>query len=154
MTTPVQSANKVIDVAYYTLQPEVAGGLGNATVMDTTVHPPLLQRLHYEFEDWLGDDLVESFPCFLVSEPLAARLTAAGLGTFQLKDVEVTMTPEAKELLGDNAFPNFYWFDVAGTAGRDDVGITLTGLLVVSDQALAVLREFNIDNCDVEPFQP
>jgi hypothetical protein len=122
--------------------------------MDTTVHPPRVQRLHYEFEDWLGDDLVESFPCFLVSEPLAAKLTAVDLGTFQLKDVEVTMTPEAKELLGDNAFPNFYWLDVAGTAGRDDVGITLTGLLVVSDQALAVLREFNIDNCDVEPFQP
>jgi hypothetical protein len=43
---------------------------------------------------------------------------------------------------------------VTGTAGRDDVGTTPTGQLVVSDQALALLREFNINNCDVEPFQP
>ena len=119
-------------MAYYTLQPAVAGGLGDGTVMDTTMHPPLVERLHYEFEDWLGDDLVESFPCFLVSEPLAARLTAAGLGTFQLKDVALTMTPEAEELLADASFPDFYWLDVAGTAGRDDVGTTLTGLLVAS----------------------
>jgi hypothetical protein len=143
-----------LNVAYYTLEPEVAGGLGDGTVIDTTVHPPHVERLHYEFEDWLGDDLVESFPCFLVSKPLAARLTAAGLGTFQLKDVAVTMTPEAEELLGDASFPDFYWFDVTGTAGRDDVGTTPTGQLVVSDQALALLREFNINNCDVEPFQP
>ena len=44
MTTPVQPAIKAIDVAYYTLQPEVAGGLGNATVMDTTVHPYMESR--------------------------------------------------------------------------------------------------------------
>jgi hypothetical protein len=93
-----------LNVAYYTLEPEVAGGLGDGTVIDTTVHPPHVERLHYEFEDWLGDDLVESFPCFLVSKPLAARLTAAGLGTFQLKDVAVTMTPEAEELLGTPRF--------------------------------------------------
>lgn len=141
-------------MTFYSLQPEVAGGLGDGTVIDTTVHPPLVERLHYEFEDWLGDDLVESFPCFLVSEPLAVRLTAAGLGAFQLKDVAVTLTLGAEELLSDTAFPNFCWLDVSGKAGRDDVGTTPTGLLVVSDQALAVLREFNINNCDVEPFQP
>ena len=150
----IQPANGVIDVTYYTLRPEVAGGLGDGTVMDTTVHPPIVERLHYEFEDWLGDDLVESFPCFLVSEPLALRLAAEDLGAFQLKDVAVTMTPEAEELLADTAFPDFRWLDVSGTAGRDDVATDLTGLLVVSDQALAVLQEFNISNCGVEPFQP
>ena len=141
-------------MAYYTLEPEVAGGLGAGTVMDTTVHPPRVERLHYEFEDWLGDDLVESFPCFLVSKPLAARLTAAGLGTFQLKDVTVTTTPEAEEQLGDASLPDFHWLDVTGAAGRDDIGTTPSGQLVVSDKALALLREFTVDNCDVEPFQP
>jgi hypothetical protein len=141
-------------VAYYTLAPEVAGGIGDGTVVDSTVHPPRVERLHYEFEDWLGDDLVESFPCFLVSKPLAARLTAAGLGTFEVKNVAVTMTPGAEELLGDASLPDFYWLEVAGTAGLDDVGTTATGQRVVSDQALALLREFNVNNCDVEPFHP
>ena len=72
-------ANKVVRLAYYILEPAVAGGLGEGTVMDSTVHPPRAERLHYEFEDWR---------------------------------------------------------------------------LVVSDQALALLREFNINNCNVEPFQP
>lgn len=38
-----------------------------STIMEATVHPPRVERLHYEFEDWLGDDLVESFPSFLVA---------------------------------------------------------------------------------------
>lgn len=141
-------------MAYYTLEPEVAGGLGAGTVMDTTVHPPRVTRLHYEVEDWLGDDLVESFPCFLVSAPLAARLTAAGLGSFALRGVTVTTTPEADEQLGDGALPEFQWLDVTGVAGRDDVGVTPNGQLVVSDKALALLREFTVDNCDVEVLQP
>ena len=140
-------------MAYYSLEPEVAGGLGDDTVMDTTVHPPQVESLHYEVEDWLGDDLIESFPCYLASKPLAARLTAAGLGTFELKDVTVTLTPEAEELLGDTTLPDFSWLAVSGTAGTDDLGVTANGQLVVSDQALALLREFTIDNCDIEPFE-
>jgi hypothetical protein len=141
-------------MAYYTLEPEVSGGLGEGTVMDSTVQPPRVESLHYEFADWLGDDLVESFPCYLVSKPLAARLTAANLGGFQLRDVAVTLTDEAEEQLGDTSLPDFYWLDVIGTAGHDDIGTTPAGQLVVSDQGLALLREFNIDNCDVEPFRP
>lgn len=52
------------------LQPEVAGGLGAKTIMNTTVHPPSVSILEYEFDGWLGDDLLESFPCFVVSERL------------------------------------------------------------------------------------
>ena len=141
-------------MAYYTLQPEVAGGLGDGTVVDTTVHPPVVHRLHYEFQDWLGDDLVESFPCFLASEQLVANLRAARFGTFQIKNAAVTMTPEARELLADTELPRFYWLDVTGVGGRDDVGITSTGLLVVSDKALSFLKGFNISNCDVERHLP
>ena len=34
---------------YFYIQPEVAGGLGKNTVMDRSVHPPIVSRLHYEF---------------------------------------------------------------------------------------------------------
>ena len=55
---------------YYFIEPEVAGGWGGNTIADTSVHPPKISKLHYQFDGWLGDDLLESFPCFIVSESL------------------------------------------------------------------------------------
>lgn len=42
-------------VKYFYLEPEVSGGLGDDAIMDTGVHPPVVTRLHYEFDGWLGD---------------------------------------------------------------------------------------------------
>ena len=66
----------------YVLGPEVAGGWGVETVADTTRHPPVVYKLHYEFQGWLGDDVVETFPAILVTRRLAdafeqERLTGA-----------------------------------------------------------------------------
>lgn len=52
---------------FYILDPEVAGGLGTQTEIDSSVHPPLVKRLHYELDAWMGDDLVQTFPCYLVT---------------------------------------------------------------------------------------
>lgn len=38
---------------YCVIEPEVAGGLGENTVIDQSVHPPKIARLHYNFEGWL-----------------------------------------------------------------------------------------------------
>ncbi len=54
------------------LEPEVAGGWGANIIADTDCHPPRIEHLHYEFEGWLGDPIVESFPCFLILESLAS----------------------------------------------------------------------------------
>ena len=51
---------------YVYIEPEVAGGLGDHTVMDRSVHPPIVSKLHYQMEGWLGDALLESFPVFIV----------------------------------------------------------------------------------------
>jgi hypothetical protein len=31
---------------YHSIEPEVAGGLGANTIMDRTVHPPVVTKLH------------------------------------------------------------------------------------------------------------
>ncbi len=62
------------NMRYFYIEPEVSGELGEGTLMDTTVHPPKVEKLNYEFSSWLGDDLIESFPCYIVSERLAERL--------------------------------------------------------------------------------
>ncbi|MFD0923229.1 hypothetical protein [Saccharopolyspora rosea] len=104
---------------------------------------------------WTGADLIERFPVVLVTERLAEALAASGLGTFELRDAEITTEPEAEEIrdsAGIQAFPNFRWLHVTGTAGQDDLGTDAEASLVVSDRALALLRQFNLDGCDIEDY--
>jgi hypothetical protein len=138
-------------MGYFLLRPEAASELGDHTVLDTSVHPPRVERLHIELSDWLGDDILWSYPAYLVSEDLARKLAASGLGVFTLADAEVSLSPEAAELLGGTAVPDFRWWQVTGRAGVDDFGVTDKAQLVVSAGGLAVLREAGrLENCETE----
>jgi hypothetical protein len=53
---------------YFQIAPEVAGGWGRNTVMDRSIHPPHVTKLHFEFDGWLGDVLLESFPCYIITK--------------------------------------------------------------------------------------
>jgi hypothetical protein len=142
-------------MAYYSLRPDVPGEHGDNSVLDASVHPPRVSRLHLQIEGWFGDDLIKVFPCHVITDRLAEALKQSGLRAFELKDVEITTAPEAVELLGQLGipeFPGFTWLDVTGVAGRDDIGVNSVGRMVVSDRALAVLRRFRLDRCDVEEF--
>jgi hypothetical protein len=138
-------------VAYTILEPEVAGGWGANTVADVSVHPPAVTRLHYEFQGWLGDDLLESFPCFIVSERLAAELLRSELTGFTLDALKVSTSAEFEELHPGRRLPEFRWLRVAGRAGQDDFGIGPDYRLVVSAAALAVLEGFSLRHASREP---
>ncbi|WP_231570837.1 hypothetical protein [Vibrio jasicida] len=64
-------------MSQYLIEPEVPGGFGKNTLGRFDVHPPIVEKLHLEFDGWQGDDLLEAFPCFLVSEHLATALVAS-----------------------------------------------------------------------------
>jgi hypothetical protein len=137
----------------YYVEPEVAGGLGERTVMDRGVHPPSVKRLHYQFEGWLGDVLLESCPAFIVTEKAKEALLGLGAtgATFDL--VEVTVTDQFEELYPGRKLPPFAWLKPEGDPGRDDFGKTADGRLVVSQRALNVLRELGISHALVQPFE-
>ena len=61
------------------LEPDVAGGWGSHTIADASVDPPLVSRLRCHFDGWLGDDLLESFPCFIATARFSAALERAHL---------------------------------------------------------------------------
>ena len=75
---------------FFFIEPEVAGGLGEHTVMNRSTHPPKVSRLHYEFEGWLGNHLLERFPCYIATKELADKISNIGLTGFELGPVEVT----------------------------------------------------------------
>ncbi|WP_112137009.1 hypothetical protein [Glycomyces dulcitolivorans] len=139
-------------MSYYLLEPEVAGELGEDTVMDTSVHPPVVTRLQYVIQDWLGDEILESTPCFVVTEHLAGLIGAAGLSGYRFADAEVVLGEDAEELAdGPIDLPKWQWLQLTGTAGSDDFGASSNGSLVVSERALDVLRQGALNNCDIEP---
>ncbi|MBY7903824.1 hypothetical protein KW507_22710 [Vibrio fluvialis] len=137
---------------YFYIEPEVSGGFGDNSVMDTTVHPPKVYKLHYQFDGWLGDELLESFPCFIISEALAQELEREHLSGFTLEDVEVTKSEQFEELYPRKALSKFFWLQVTGSAAQDDLGIAEDHRLVVSESALNTLRKGKIEEADIEEF--
>ena len=138
---------------YYQLEPEVAGGIGEHSVIDRSSGKMVVRKLHYEFDGWGGDELLESTPCFIVSERLAREIERAELTGISFDDVEVTMSDQFKELYPNRQVPKFIWLKVEGVAGRDDFGIAPGLLLVVSKRANDLLKTFGISNALVTPFE-
>lgn len=137
---------------YFFLEPEVAGELGKGTVLDTTMHPPLVSKLNYQFSGWLGDVLLESFPCFIISADAADALDKGSCTGLSFSEVETSKTPEFNTMYPDRALPKFRWLQVQGRAGSDDFGLASDHRLVVSEKALEKLRPFGISHALVEDF--
>lgn len=133
------------------IEPEVAGGLGPGSILDRSVHPPLVQRLEYELAGWLGDDLVEAFPCLLVTESLATVLVEAEITGFELDDVTMTLAPGAAEHLL-RPLPSFRWLRITGRAHDDDLWVDESGTLLVGDRGLAALRSGRLEHAVVTPL--
>ncbi len=142
---------------FYYLEPEVAGELGPHTRMDASAHPPTVHSLEYMLSDWLGDSLLASFPVYIVTKELGAKLTKAGLSGYALAELRLTKSPEFKDLEADGALPgplpDFVWLQVNGQPGQDDFGLD-DNVLVASQQALAILREAGLNNCVIRPYSP
>lgn len=134
---------------YYIVEPEVAGGWGSNTVADTTTRPPIVSRLHYQFDGWLGDEILESFPCFIVSESLKNDLASSDLTGFEFDDVEIS---KSNEFLTDDDMrdlPKFYWLKVLNQTLAADFIIAPDRRLMVSDTALAVMGKHRMSHADV-----
>ncbi|MEZ5958508.1 MAG: hypothetical protein R3C27_15000 [Hyphomonadaceae bacterium] len=134
------------------IEPEVAGGLGKRTVIDTSVHPPVVSKLHYEMDGWLGDSILESFPSFIVTEALKEALEQLGASGMSFDEAEVTTSGQFRALHPRQTLPKFVWLKVQGTAGVDDLALADDGRLVVSARALEVMQKHGADNAVVEAF--
>ena len=126
---------------FFFIEPEVAGGLGEHTVMNQSTHPPKVSRLHYEFDGWSGDQLLTSFPCYIVTKELADKISHIGLTGFELGPVEVTTSTLFREIYPHRRLPPFSRLIITGRAGKDDFGIAANDWrLVVSKRALAIIK--------------
>lgn len=132
------------------IEPEVSGGLGVETELDNSLHPPLITKLHIEFEGWLGNDILEIFPCFLISETLKIKINNAELTGIKFDQVIVTKSHHFVETYPNKDLPTFYWAKINGQLEKNDFAIDDENRLVISDLAFKILSEFNIANALIE----
>ncbi|MGH7868849.1 MAG: hypothetical protein ACREP9_14760 [Candidatus Dormibacteraceae bacterium] len=133
---------------YFIVEPEVAGELGPGTVFDRTSLTVKVIRLEYQFFGWLGDSIVESTPCFIVTETLATAIVAAGLTGAEFDEVKVSVSPEGEELI-EQPLPRWKWLQLTGRACQNDLGLSDDSRLVVSERALVVLRQHEFTDAEV-----
>ncbi len=131
------------------VKPEVAGGFGQNTVINRGVHPPLVTRLEYRMDGWLGDALLESYPCFIITERVKESLEHAGCTGIRFGEVEVTKSEQFLEVHGERVLPVFVRLFVDGRAGLDDLGLTSDSRLVVSESALRILRTHGLSHAAI-----
>ena len=138
---------------YYVVEPEVAGGWGeNTEVTRIPGQPVIVNKLHYDFDGWLGDELLESTPCYIVTERLADELKRLRLEGVEFDDVEVTKSEQFEEIYPGRELPKFKRLKVRGLPGKHDFGVTADLMLVVSEKAMEALKNFGLSNAVVEPF--
>jgi len=138
---------------YYAVEPEVAGGWGeNTRFTRAPGTPTVIDKLHYEFDGWLGDELLESSPCYIASERLAGEIERARLTGVTFDEVEVATSRQFRDSYPDRRLPKFVWLRVNGVPGQDDFGVSPGLLLIVSERALDVLHRRIARGATVTPL--
>lgn len=136
----------------YTVEPEVAGSLGDKTQGDFSKHPPIIEKLHFQFDGWLGDDLLESFPCFVVTSSFAEALSSSKLTGFELQQVVITVSDTFEEVCGSKVLPSFSWLKVCGVSGEDDFSLNEDGIFLASESAMRLMLGFNLKNAEITEY--
>lgn len=137
---------------FWVIEPEVSGSLGEGTIIDSSVHPPIISMLNYEFSGWLKNDLVESFPCFLVTENLKNCIDEMNFSGVCFDEVHVTKSDEFTTFHPNFEIPKFFWMKITGLASEHDFGLSNDYRLVVSSDVLNTFKHFNISEADIEKY--
>ncbi|WP_028226702.1 hypothetical protein [Paraburkholderia ferrariae] len=131
---------------YYVIEPEVAGGFGERTIINRSSGKMVVTRLHYELEGWLGDPLLESTPCYIATKDLAREIENRQLSGVEFDFVEITLSDQFEKIHANKAVPDFVWLKAVGEPGKDDFGIGSGLRLVVSERVLDILKQYGVSH--------
>jgi hypothetical protein len=136
----------------YIIEPEVAGKLGDGAILDHRTKPPVIEKLHYDFDDWLGDDILAGFQCFICTESLAQAIKENNLSGYKFEECKITKSQLFNDLNEDGLdLPTFFWFRVIGNE-NEDFFIVPNMTLVISERALNTLKQFNVNHCVIKDY--
>jgi hypothetical protein len=133
-------------LSFLTIEPEASGFLvaGEPTNGVTCV-----------FDTWLGDDMVRAYPAVLVRTPVRdALLSLDRRSGFEIARARIRASVFYRKHSPGKRLPVFWAVQVDGRAGRDDMGLTPAGVLVVSQRVLDVLLAFRIGRAVLAQYVP
>ena len=114
--------------------------------------------LHYEFYGWLGDELLTTHPCFIVTESLMNDIMSNGLEGVEFRDIKISLSDEFVELYGKIVLPKFveikckFVYEEHLDNLTSDFYLTKYEDFIVSEKALFVLRHHTFDFCEIKPI--
>ena len=133
-------------MSFFTLEPEASG------------HPAIGRTgadLIFIFDTWLGDDVVRAHPAILVTTPVKrALLTLPKPSGFELTRAHVRTSRFFRHHNPGKRLPPFWAVQVTGHPGRDDVGLTPSGTLVVTRRVLDTLLDYRIGRAVLTQYAP
>jgi hypothetical protein len=130
---------------YYYIEPEVAGGIGPLSVVHESPGKLEIEKLHYVFDGWPGDELLESTPCYIVSLNLSNLIKSKQLSGIIFDEVEISCSESYRELNPNRKIPSFVWMKIVGTNKQDDFFQAENACLVVSEHAWNLIKPFAIN---------
>jgi len=135
------------------IEPEVPGGLGDKTEMDTSIHPPIVHSFECYLDGWLGDCILEIFPCFIVTQAAKDDIENLKLTGIVFDDLTVTKTEIFNEFYQHIEIPKLFWAKINGLAGIDDFGLSNDFRLVISESSFNVLNVNKLQNAIFSDFE-
>lgn len=107
------------------------------------------------FDTWLGDDLVRAYPAVLARTALKRSLLSLDRRSgFRVTRARTRASPFYRTHSAGKRLPVFWAIEVNGRAGRDDMGLTPAGVLVVSRRVLDILLQFRIGRAVLAQYIP
>ena len=143
-------------ITYKRVLPEILVSLGDNTVFDDPDSPQKnIVKLHMNLENWLGDDLLWSFPEVIVTEKLRHSLKENKFSGFYFTEIEVTFDTYFEDNYHlDIPIPNFYWMKVNGKEDVDDIFIKKSQLYLSEKLFDFLSKNFSINNLKVNYKSP
>jgi len=133
-------------VTFFIIEPEGSGSSSERTASGAVT---------CVFDYWLGDDLVRAYPAVLVTDPVKTALQALEQPTgFTIAEAHVTTSGFYRKHNPGGSLPSFWAIGVLGQPGRDDMGMTPAGQLVVSRRVLDLLLDFRIGRAVLVKYSP
>ena len=107
----------------------------------------------YRLDWWLGDDLIECHPAFVVTDPLKIALEGLHDGRgYRFGEASLEPSPFLRQKRPMLDLPRFWTLEVDGVAGQSDMGLSTEGSLIVSGRVLGVLVLHQLERADIQQW--
>jgi hypothetical protein len=122
----------------------IYGQLGSRTMLDTSVHPPTVLKLHIVLDAVPKSSIFGIFPAIIVSAGMAQKLVGAECTGIELKRAEFEFNEQSRASAKDKALlPSLRWCHVFGRPYSEDFGFAHGTKLIISTKVKKLIGHFD-----------